>query len=311
MTEIDPLVSVVIPAYNAQDHLAECLASVRGQLSDYTMEIIVVDDGSQDATAQIAQQQPGVQCIIQPNKGPSAARNVGISAAKGKFVAFLDADDLWPPGKLAAQVRILQQHPEVALIFGDCRQFDSQGPRPQTEFQANQLGSAAWGTAPLVPDAYARLLEVNFITTGSVVARHSALKAVGGFAEDLRLVEDLDLWLRIARHHPIAWCDQECLHRRRHTSNISRDVDAMGLAYLEVLRRHRLSWSAEEITLMRLDAGLLVATKYLYLAERSMAQGHLRAATRQVWEGFSASPRPLTLWRIARLIVKLMVGRHG
>ena len=306
-----PQVSVVIPAYNAQVHLVECLASVSSQARDFEMEVIVVDDGSADATAEIARRSAGVRCITQPNRGPSAARNLGIAAARGQLIAFLDADDLWPPDKLQAQVRIMQRHPELALVFGDCRQFDAQGLRARTEFQANRLGSAAWGPGPTVLDAYARLLEVNFITTGSVVVRREALQEVGGFADDLHLVEDLDLWLRIARRHPIGWCDQECLLRRRHTDNISRDSEAMGYAYLEVLRRHRMSWAAPGATAARPDAGQLASRKYLYLAELAMTQGQPGAALRRVWRSVASSPRPQTLWRITKSAIKLVLGPHA
>ncbi len=309
---VQPLmVSVVIPAFNAQAHIADCLASVSTQSRGFDVEVIVVDDGSADDTVEIARRSPGVQCITQPNRGPSAARNLGIAAARGQYIAFLDADDLWPAGKLQAQVQLLQQYPELALVFGDCRQFDANGPRPRTEFQANRLGTAAWGPGPAIPDAYARLLEVNFITTGSVVVRRDVLQQVGGFAVDLRLVEDLDLWLRIARLHPIGWCEQECLLRRRHTENISRDTDAMGFAYLEVLRRHRQSWTAQEAAAMRLNAGPLASRKHLYLAELAVSQGRPGAALQRVWRSVVASPRPESLWRITKSIIKLILGRHA
>jgi glycosyltransferase involved in cell wall biosynthesis len=309
--EQPPLVSVIIPAYNAQDHLAACLASVANQVREFSIETIVVDDGSSDATVDIARETVGVRCLMQPNRGPSAARNLGIATARGRFIAFLDADDLWPMGKLQAQVRLLHQHPELALVFGDCRQFDAQGPRPRTEFQANRLGSAAWGPGPAIPDAYARLLEVNFITTGSVVVRREALQEVGGFADDLHLVEDLDLWLRIARRHPIGWCSQECLLRRRHRDNISRDSEAMGHAYLEVLRRHREGWAALQPSAARPDVGQLASLKYFYLAEIALTQGRPGEALRRVWRGFASSPRPRTLWRITKSAIKLALGRHA
>lgn len=311
MADSTPLVSVVIPAYNAQDHLADCLASVRAEVNGCTVEVIVVDDGSVDDTVRIAHEQPGVRCIHQANKGPSAARNTGIAAANGDYVAFLDADDLWPAGKLAAQVQLLQDHPEVAMVFGDCRQFDAQGSRALTEFEANGMGAAAWGAGPVVPDAYRRLLQDSFITTGSVVVRRAVLKAAGGFAEDLRLVEDLDLWLRIARHHPIAWCDRECLLRRRHDSNISRDAEAMGLAYLEVLQRHRRSWSTAEVASQGLDAGQLAARHYLYLAELARSSGKTGTAFGRIGQSLRSSPRPQTLWRATKVAVKLVLGRRA
>lgn len=306
-----PLVSVVIPAFNAQAHLAECLVSVASQERDFDIEIIVVDDGSTDATAEIARTFAGVRCIVQPNRGPSAARNVGIEAARGTYVAFLDADDLWPTGKLKEQIRILEDHPELGLLFGDCRQFSAQGARPQTEFQANHLGRAQWGPGPVIPDAYARLLEVNFITTGSVIVHRDILQAVGGFAEDLRLVEDLDLWLRIAHRHPIGWCEHECLHRRRHADNISRDSEAMALAFLEVLRRHRLSWRGAEAAKRRRHADSLESRKHIYLAELALSDARPGAAVRRLGRSVLRAPHPRTLWLIAKSTIRQALRRHG
>ena len=302
-----PLVTVVIPARNAQAWLADCLASVRGQSGDFALQTVVVDDGSTDATADIARLQPGVTCLTQPQRGPSAARNAGSAAAQGEFIAFLDADDLWPPGKLAAQLHILRQSPSAALVFGDCRQFDSGGPWPRTELEAGDRGAVAWGSGPLVPDAYARLLHDNFITTGSVVLRRAVLADVGGFAEDLHLVEDLDLWLRIARRHPISWCDHVCLLRRRHAANTSRDAEAMGLAFLEVLRRQ----VADDISgnTAPADMGRLVADEYLHLAELALSRGQVGLGLQRAWQGLRARPAPQVLWRAGKAAAKVAMGR--
>lgn len=302
-----PRISAIIPAYNAQAHLAECLANVSKQCGPFTMEIIVVDDGSQDATSDIARRHPGVRCVSQPNAGPSAARNAGISMAQGEFIAFLDADDLWPEDKLATQLRILLQHPEAALVFGDCRQFNAGGHWPQTEFETNGLGLATWGSGQLVPQAYSKLLENNFITTGSVVARRAMLDEAGGFAEDLRLVEDLDLWLRMARRHPIAWCGLECLLRRRHDANISGNAEAVALAYLEVLGRHVASWGPGDAAALGVDAGWLESKECLHLAELAIAKGKRDVALQRIWRGLAAHPHPRTLWRSAKTAIKAVI----
>ena len=300
-----PLVSVIIPAYNASRHLAECLGKVREQVGHFTLQTLVIDDGSKDSTGEIARAQPGVECLTQPNRGPSAARNTGIAAARGEFIAFLDADDLWPQGKLSAQLGLLMQNPDVALVAGDCRQFDARGPWPQTEFATSRLGWTASGPGAVVPDGYARLLENNFITTGSVVVRRAALANVGGFDEGLRLVEDLELWLRIARRYPIGWCTQECLLRRRHAENISRDVEAMGLALLEVLRRQGTARPGEA----GIDVAELTAREQLHLAEIAIAKGGTAVALRRTWYALTTRPNPSMLWRASRLALKAVVRR--
>ena len=141
--------------------------------------------------------------------------------------------------------------------------------------------------------------------------RREVLQQVGGFAADLRLVEDLDAWLRIARAHPIGWCGQECLLRRRHTDNISRDAEAMAFAYLEVLHRHRRSWTAAEAAAMEPGAGQLASRKFIYLAELAINQGRPGAALKRVWHSVVTSPRPQTLWRITKSALKLILRRDA
>ena len=296
MPAIAPLISVVVPVYNAQDFLVDCLSSVAAQEGPFELEVLVVDDGSTDASDAIARRHAGAHCLQQPNRGPGAARNAGIAAARGEFIAFLDADDLWPPGKLAAQLAVLIRQPQAALAFGDCRQFDAGGPWPRTQFEADGLGAAAWPDGEPVPSAYARLLRENFITTGSVLARRSVLAELGGFAEDLRLVEDLDLWLRIACRNPLAWCPQVCLLRRRHEANISRDVEAMSLAYLRVLDRH--SAGAGGVTTS--DVHALVSREHAHLAELAFARGQSGPARQHARNAFASHRSARTLWLMLR-----------
>lgn len=289
-----PLVSAVIPAYNAEPYLGACLDSVQAQSTAMPLEVIVVDDGSTDATRGIAEGRAGVIYLNQPNRGPSAARNSGLARARGEFVAFLDADDLWPPDKLAGQVATLQNHPKAALVFGDCRQFDATGQWPKTQFEAGSLGAAAWGSNGTVPQAYARLLSDNFITTGSVMLRRRVLETVGGFDETMRLVEDLDLWLRIAHLHPICWSGEVCLLRRRHAKNLSRNPRPMGVAYLDLLERQPTDAHAALATI-GLSMDVLRGREYLHLANFALAAGHLTEARRWAIRGFIANPgiRPL------------------
>lgn len=299
MARATATVSVVIPAYNAEAHLAECLASVRSQAGGAELEIVVVDDGSTDGTSTVAASHADVVLVrLATNSGPSVARNTGVEASSGRYVAFLDADDLWPRGSLAARLEVLQRRPEAGLVFGDCRQFDAGGEWRRTLFESGHWGATAWGRGGEVPDAYCQLLADNFITTGSVVVRREVLGAVGGFAEDLRLVEDLDLWLRIAHRQPIAWCDEVCLLRRRHAANTSADPASMSLAYLEVLRRQR-ALAGSSSSHARLDR--LVAAECLYLSELALQSGQPRAALRWAWQGARHRPNAKSLARLARL----------
>jgi glycosyltransferase involved in cell wall biosynthesis len=296
---MNPLVSVVIPAYNAIGHIDECIRSVLGQRTALTFEIIAVNDGSTDGTPAKLREIAGVTFLDQVRQGPSAARNLGIRHAQGDFIAFLDSDDLWPEDKLQNQIDVLQQHPDAAMCFGDCRQFEDGRWWSRTLFEEGGYGQASWGAGPYLRDAYARLLENNFITTGSVIARRDVLAALGGFDERLRLVEDLDLWLRIARHHPITWSKEVCLLRRRHEDNISRDADAMSLAYVGVLRGQQASCEGD-LPRPGIDYDALIAREYREMAERGLTTGRPGDAMRWAWRSFRTRPSLRAVWALVR-----------
>ena len=292
------LVSAIIPAYNAIDHIEACLASVFSQRTQFALQAIAINDGSTDGTLEKMRSVPRLTCLTQGNLGPGAARNAGIKQAQGEYIAFLDADDVWPQGKLQNQIELLQRHPDAAMCFGDCRQFEGEQQRPHTLFEEGGYGERAWGQGPYVPDAYAQLLQNNFITTGSVVVRRQVLEALGGFDEGLRLVEDLELWLRIARHHPIIWCKDVCLLRRRHSGNTSREAEAMSLAYLEVLKRQK-AYCGAELAGRDIDLNSLAAREYREMAERALTGRRSRDAMRWAWQSFTTQPSLRALWNLA------------
>ena len=140
-TAVPPRVSVIIPAYNAAAFIDEALRSVLDQ--DYpNLEVIVIDDGSTDETAErLAAYASQALCIHQPNSGGyvGAARNAGMARATGEYLAFLDADDIMLPGRIRRQVDFLSTHPEVGLVFSDYRNFSRQGLASTTHFEACAL----------------------------------------------------------------------------------------------------------------------------------------------------------------------------
>ena len=126
---MNPLVSVIMPAYNARPYIEQAIRSVLDQ--DYAqIELIVVDDGSNDGTPELAEQFGNrVKVLRQKNAGPAAARNRGFAASQGEFIAFLDADDVWLAGKASMQVRYLQNHSETGLVYGDFKHWRPPGRR--------------------------------------------------------------------------------------------------------------------------------------------------------------------------------------
>src|SRR5262249_27742319 len=158
-----PAVSVIIPAFNAEHYIGDALASVRGQMRD--MEVLVVDDGSTDRTLKEAEAFADafdLTILRQKNGGPSAARNIAIQQARSPYCAFLDADDVMLPGRLAAQAALLDNDAEVALVHTDLMTFNESGIIHRTR---RAFSDPCGG---MVLD---RLLMDNFITTSTVMAR--------------------------------------------------------------------------------------------------------------------------------------------
>ncbi|WP_018412993.1 glycosyltransferase family 2 protein [Methyloversatilis thermotolerans] len=234
------MLSVVIPARDAARWIGSALASVHAQDGIAFDAVIVVDDGSHDGTAAIARA-AGAQVIAGPGNGPSAARNAGVAACDSEYIAFLDADDMWPDNSLLPRLQQLAAHPDAAFVFGDCRQFDDRDgrryPHVRTVFEQSGCSEALFGDAARVMQPLAALLDADFVTTGSVIMRRSVFVTLGGFDTRLRRVEDLDLWLRAAASHAVLWHPGLALLRRRHGGNLSADAAAMLEAHIAVLER--------------------------------------------------------------------------
>ena len=203
-----PLISVVIPCYQAADTLPETLATVFSQ--DYPhVEVVAVDDGSTDDTTNILAGY-GDRLITQriPNSGgPSRPRNVGVEHATGEYVAFFDSDDLMLPGKLKAQAAVLADRPEVDFVFTDFRMIDPEGAVLTERFLDTYRNFRNHCSKTDQPDlsrldgahAYHELIRANFIGTSSVMVRRDKLVAAGGFDETLHNGDDIDMWLKLAR----------------------------------------------------------------------------------------------------------------
>jgi cellulose synthase/poly-beta-1,6-N-acetylglucosamine synthase-like glycosyltransferase len=185
-----PLVSVVIPARNAAATLDATLWSVRHQTHAH-WEAVVVDDGSTDATAAIATrhhiEDARIRCVKGRACGVSAARNLGVASSEGGIVAFLDADDLWLPGKLAAHVQYLGEQADVGMSFDRIRFVDEQA-RPTPVVSTPHVHGLC--SADL-------LYENPAATASTLVIRRAVFAQLGGFDETLRHAEDLELMIRL------------------------------------------------------------------------------------------------------------------
>jgi len=204
-----PVVSVVIPAYNAESCVGRAIRSVLAQTHP-VREVIVVDDGSKDATAAVvAGFSAPVRYVHQPNAGVSAARNRGIREADGDWVAFLDADDEWLPEKLGRQMELLTTRPD--LRWCGCRPaYVRAGESTPAQIPPSLLEVLRAPAAVAFFDSVRRGLV--FQPSGVLVQR-AVLQEAGGFDETLRVNEDRDLWWRIAFRHPsVGYCPQVSYH---------------------------------------------------------------------------------------------------
>ena len=208
-----PSVSVIIPTHNCLEYLPQALQSALDQGVD-DMEIIVFDDGSSDGTGewlkQKARLEPRIVDVYGSGSGPAAARNRCLHYARGEYVAFLDADDRWRPGKLAEQLSFLREHPSVVLSFTDFQLVNEQGEPGQTGYAFWPRFSKLVGRASgyrLLNKALACLFVENPVGTSSVVARRDALQRTNGFDPVLPSAEDWDLWLSLAAIGDVAFSE--------------------------------------------------------------------------------------------------------
>lgn len=196
-----PKVSVIIPTYNRSSLISAAIGSVLSQTYiDY--ELLVIDDGSTDATAEIVRgiQSDKLRYVYQENLGRSAARNHGIRLAEGEYIAFLDSDDLFTPTKLAEQVRFLDNNADYGLVYSYAMTVDENGNHLQECYYEGNLSGYIY------PQML--FLKNNVITTPTVMVRAQILAETGGFDETMDICEDLDLWCRIARRHNVMQLQQ-------------------------------------------------------------------------------------------------------
>jgi hypothetical protein len=222
------LVTVVIPTFNHGRFLRCAVESALAQ-SSREREIVVVDDGStDDSRAVAASYGEAVRYIRQENRGLSAARNTGIGAASGEYIALLDADDVWLPGFLDSAVGRLEADTHLGAVHTGCYCVDESGLR---------LPQVCVSTVP--PDGmYDRLLDGEFFVPSSVVVRRACFARTGLFDETLRASEDWDMWLRVAREYRFGSVDKPLVNYRVHGGNMSGDPDHMLRYQAMVVRKH-------------------------------------------------------------------------
>ncbi|MDA8263474.1 MAG: glycosyltransferase family A protein [Actinomycetota bacterium] len=220
-----PSISAIITCYNNQATIAEAIESALAQ-SHLPEEVIVVDDGSTDGSlAAIAPFKDRVTLIAGRNGGPSAARNRGLEAAGGKWVAFLDGDDAWHTHKLAVQLVALEANPDAIIIASDW---------------SRDAAKLAVDTDPGIQRLYASHIAVlNRFQTSSVLALRSAIEHAGGFDPRMDTAEDWDMWLRVAKLGPAVLVKSPMVFYRDNPNGVSKDVRTLSARAQDIVARER------------------------------------------------------------------------
>lgn len=256
-----PLVSVIIPAYNAEQFVERTLSSVLNQTYQ-NLEVIVVNDGSHDRTAEIvsemAHRDERIILLQQPNSGVAAARNLGIQHSRGEFIAPIDADDIWHPENIAKQVNCaLEGGSSVGMVYSWSIYID--------ETDAPLGGFRAFS---ITKNVFQTLVCHNFLGNASAsLIRCSCLEKVGSYNTNLRTqnaqgCEDWDLYLRLAKYYQFQVVPEFLVGYRKSSSSLSRDYAAMAKSYCLVLNAVRQEHPEIPGFLFRLSIGNF----FMYLA---------------------------------------------
>jgi glycosyltransferase involved in cell wall biosynthesis len=297
-----PLVSVIIPTYNCGEYLQKALASVLEQ-SGVSIEVVLVDSSTDDSCASIAKRADSrVRYMFQESRGVSSARNLGIQHAQGEFIAFQDADDEWLPEKLSLQISAFQRFPDAGLVFTDTMMFRGEEV-VQDSMSKHMLKTWCQTHGSEVPgwyygSLYAQLLINDCMNTSSVMLRRKVLEQCGTFDEQFKIGEDYDLWLRIARNHPIVYLDRVCCKYRVREDGLSGAYDVRGVRWLEshlaVREKHRRArWIPSEHREL-LDH--ILHQRYWELGWNHFGYNRFREARKCFLEALRARPLHPKIW---------------
>lgn len=262
-----PTVSVIIPAFNAMPHLPQTIESVLQQtFNDF--EILIIDDASTDSTVEwISQIKDHRIHLIQQtkNQGPNAARNLGINSAKGDYIAFLDADDIWEPAKLFKQVEILERDIHIGLIYTSATIMNEEGQVTGRLFVARKEGNV-WES----------LIQGNFVDCpSSVIVRRECFNQVGLFDVNFRCFEDWEMWIRIAKTYRFAAMSEPLVKFRMVANSNSKNYHLMETSFHQVINKIFQSVDTEILPLKKRScshANIVLAWKALQSKDKNIVQ---------------------------------------
>jgi len=296
------LVSIIMPAYNAGNYIAASIQSVLAQTYP-DWELIVVDDGSTDNTANVIQQfvrrDGRVKYIFQENGRLGKARNTGIMNSGGPLIAFLDSDDLWVETKLEKQTQAMVEQ-DVDVVFSDCYIFRDQNTADETTTFKSLVGRFAG------PDILDLLIRQNRIPVLTILLKRTALQRVGWFDEPITGCEDYDLWLRLAKANADFYGMADVLARyRRHDAAMTAVASNLWKPMLEIVRRHIHDTRLSESEKNRRITGL-----YRELIASLIDEGKIAEAKQFVQELYAFNQASLVT-RLQKLLINIWPGQYN
>jgi glycosyltransferase involved in cell wall biosynthesis len=292
-----PTISVIIPAYNSELTIKETIESVQKQTFT-DLEIIVIDDGSQDDTIELVKSlvklEPRLKIFCYENAGVAVARNRGIELAQGEFISLLDADDLWTPDKLELQLKALKDNPEAGVAYSWTNPINEQGKL------------LFLGPCPVWEgNIYGELLQTNFLSNGSnILVRREAIKSIHGFPTDFPVASDWDFYLKLASKWFFVVVPKYQILYRQRLNSMSSNIEALMQANLAVLER------AYQIAPAQLQSSRNKSLNnlYLYFAElylkRSKDAKNINQVGQNLWKAIIFYPPSLFDKNTQRTLIK-------
>jgi len=289
-----PLISVIIPVYNGEKTIKKTIESVLNQtFSDF--ELLAIDDGSQDSTLSVLKEitDSRLNIFSFPNAGVSASRNRGLAEARGEYISFLDADDLWTPDKLEAQLKALQENSQAAVAYSWSDWIDESG-------QFLRAG----GHITVNGNAYEKLLLRDFVESGSnPLIRKYALDEVGGFDQSVTPAEDWDMWLKLAARYEFVTVQSPQILYRVYPTSASFNVWKMEAGSLKVIERN-FAQAPESLQYLKRET---LGSRYEYLMFKAV-EGTLErqkglAAARFLWQAVRYKPSMLRRVKIMLIVM--------
>lgn len=292
-----PLISAIVPLYNGERTIRETIESVLNQtFSDF--ELIIINDGSQDSSLDIVSDisDRRLKVLSYTNAGVNASRNRGICQSSGDFVAFLDADDLWTPDKLASQLKALQENPQASVAYSWTDYIDE---------SSHFLRRGTYLT--FNGNVYENLLMINFLENGSnPLIRRQALIEVGGFEESLTYAEDWDMWLRLAAKYDFIGVPSPQILYRVSAHSTSAHLPKLEAGCLQVIER---ACAQAPPSLQHLKQ-YSIANLYKYLTHRALegnpSQQKGLEAIRFLWQAVKNDPSGIRMQVICKVLLKIV-----